>query len=208
MARRLLFTSVLVVIFQFPSMTMQDWTTVVELLAKATVYIETKGGGCTGFVINTVLDKDDDKKTRLLTAAHCEGEQMYADQTPTKVLFKDTKKDLMILETDDLERPALKLASGDPKVGDLVASYGYGYSLERPMFRVAHVSDDKTYVSENGIGGPLFMLDAAFVPGQSGGPVVNAAGELVMIVQLATDRVGLGVGAEVIKAKVGRFFAK
>jgi S1-C subfamily serine protease len=46
------------------------------------------------------------------------------------------------------------------------------------------------------------------VPGMSGGPVVDASGQVVMIVQLASDRVGLGIGAESIRAKVGRFFAK
>jgi S1-C subfamily serine protease len=203
--RRVLFTLVCVVIFQAP-MFGQDWTTAVERLAKSTVYIEVKGGGCTGFVINTRLDKDDEKKTIILTAAHCDGEQLYADQTPAKVLFKDTKKDLMVLEVDDLDRPALRLATQDPAVGHLVASYGFGYSLERPMFRVAHVSDDKTYIPETG--GPFYVIDAAFVPGMSGGAVVNVAGEVVMIVQMASDRVGLGIGAEAIKSKVGRFFAK
>jgi S1-C subfamily serine protease len=203
--RRVVFTVVCVTIFQAP-MFGQDWSAAVALLAKSTVYIETKGGGCTGFVINTITDKDDDKKTRILTAAHCEGPEMYADQTPTKVLFKDTKKDLLVLEVDDLERPALRLAATDPVVGSLVASFGYGYSLERPMFRVAHISDDKTYIPDTG--GPYYVIDAAFVAGMSGGPVVNAAGEVVMIVQMASDRVGLGIGADEIRRKVGRFFAK
>lgn len=202
--RRLLFVAVCVLIFQSP-MFSQDWTAAVDLLARSTVYIETKGGGCTGFVINTAV-RDNEKKSVLLTAAHCEGEQMYADQTPTKILYKDTKKDLMVLEVEDLERPLLKLAAHDPEVGHLVASYGFGYSLERPMFRVAHISDDKTFIPDTG--GPFFVIDAAFVPGMSGGPVVNAAGEVVMIVQMASDRVGLGIGAEAIKQKVGRFFAK
>ena len=45
-----------------------------------------------------------------------------------------------------------------------------------------------------------------FVPGQSGGPVVNEKGEVVMIVQMGTNIVGLGVGTETIRDKVGRFF--
>lgn len=205
--RRAVFAAVCVVVFQAPMFAQStDWAAAVAMLARSTVYIETKGGGCTGFVIATVVNKDDEKKTRILTAAHCEGPEMYADQVPTTVLYKDTKKDLMVLEVDDLERPALKLAASDPQMGDLVASYGYGYALERPMFRVAHISDDKTYLPEQG--GPYFVIDAAFVPGMSGGPVVNAAGEVVMIVQMASDRVGLGIGAETIKSKVGRFFAK
>jgi S1-C subfamily serine protease len=203
------FFSVWVLIFQAPIFgIVTDWSAVVDLLTKSTVYLETKaGGGCTGFVINS-LEREKQTKTILLSAAHCDGDGLYADQTPAKVLFKDTKKDLMVLEVDDLERPALKLATRDPKVGELVASYGYGYALERPMFRVAHISDDKTYIHEDNVGGPFFVLDAAFVGGQSGGPVVNAAGDVVMIVQRASDRVGLGVGADIIKQKTGRFWTK
>jgi S1-C subfamily serine protease len=158
-------------------------------------------------VINDVVVKDKDDRDYIATAAHCDGTALYADNVPAKVIFKDTKKDLMVLEVDDLKRPALKLATQDPRIGDAVGSYGFGYAWERPMFRLAHIADDKTYVPEGDIGGPFFMLDAAFVGGQSGGPCVNAAGEVVLMVQLASDRVGLGVGAATIKSKIGRFFA-
>ncbi len=206
-ARWILYVGVIVVCLPAPMLSATQWTAVVDLLAKSTVYLETAGGTCTGFVINTI-EKKERKRTHIATAAHCEADKLYADQTPAVVVYKDTKKDLMVLEVDDLERPALRLAKTDPKVGDLVASYGYGYSLERPMFRVAHISDDKTYIHTDNIGGPFFVLDAAFVGGQSGGPVVNEAGEVVMIVQRASDRVGLGVGADTIKSKIGRYFAK
>ncbi len=50
--------------------------------------------------------------------------------------------------------------------------------------------------------------DSPFVGGQSGGPVVNAAGELVLIVQRGDGgTTGLGVGVETIRARVGRFFS-
>ncbi len=52
------------------------------------------------------------------------------------------------------------------------------------------------------------VTDAAFVSGQSGGPCVNAAGEVVMMVQRGSSTVGLGVGAETIKNKAGRYFQK
>ncbi len=51
-------------------------------------------------------------------------------------------------------------------------------------------------------------LDSAFVGGQSGGPVVNAAGEVVMIVQRASITVGISVGADVIRERMARFFSK
>jgi S1-C subfamily serine protease len=51
-------------------------------------------------------------------------------------------------------------------------------------------------------------VDAAFVGGMSGGPLVNARGEVVMIVQMASDRIGLGRGIEQIRDRVGRYWGK
>jgi hypothetical protein len=114
----------------------------------------------------------------------------------------------MVLEVADLARPALRLAKNNPKIGDEVASLGYGWGLERPMFRTTHISDDETYIHEDGIGGPFMVTDDVFVGGQSGGPAINHAGEVVMIVQRGGGGVGMGVGAEMLRAKVGRYFEK
>lgn len=186
-----------------------DWATVAKTASPSVVYVETKDGSCTGFVINAdAHNKDKEDVDYLLTAAHCDGEGIYADQASAKVLAKDTKKDLLVLEVPDLNKPALPIAKENPKRGDEVMSYGYGYGLERPMLRVAHIADDQTYIPEDGIGGPLMVTDAAFVPGMSGGPIINSAGEVVMIVQRGTGTVGIGVGAEVIRSKVGRWLGK
>ena len=186
-----------------------DWTPIADKLGKSVVYIENTHGSCTGFVINSdAKNKDKEDVDYILTAAHCEGDDLYADQTAAKVIWKDTKKDLMVLEVSDLNRPALKLAKDNPKVGDEVASLGYGWGLERPMFRTAHVSDDDTYIPEDGIGGPFIVIDAQFVPGMSGGPVINAQGEVALIVQRGGNAVGIGVGAEIIKGKTGKYWEK
>jgi S1-C subfamily serine protease len=182
-----------------------DWSLIGSQLEQATVFIKNAKGSCTGFVIHSAVKKGN--TDFVLTAAHCDGDELFADHVPATVRFKDDKRDLMVLEVEDLERPALALAAKNPAIAEDVASFGYGYGLDQPMFRIAHVSSDKTYIPSNGIGGPFIMIDAAFVPGQSGGPVVNAAGDIVMIVQMGTrDGVGLGVGAEVIRKAVGRFF--
>lgn len=58
-------------------------------------------------------------------------------------------------------------------------------------------------------GGPFISTDSPFVGGQSGGPVVDDEGAVVMIVQRGDGgTTGLGVGAETIKRCVGRFFGK
>jgi S1-C subfamily serine protease len=186
-----------------------DWPLAAGKLSKSVVYIENAHGSCTGFVINADVKKEKEPdRDYILTAAHCEGDDLYADQTVAKVIWKDTKKDLMVLAVEDLGRPALKLAKDNPKIGDEVASLGYGWGLERPMFRTAHVSDDDTYIPEDGIGGPLIVIDAQFVSGQSGGPVINAAGEVALIVQRGGQGVGIGVGAETIRSKTGKYWEK
>jgi S1-C subfamily serine protease len=181
--------------------TATDWTTVAALLEKSVVPITYLGhGGCTGFVI-------DRPRNYVLTAAHCWEQVMYADMIPAGVVARDTKQDLMVLFVKDLDKPALKLAGDDPAIGQQIASMGHGYGLQRPLFRLATVSDNKAKV-EDVSGGPFVVTDAAFVPGQSGGPGVNASGEIVMIVQAASDRVGVGVGAKILKDRVGKYFEK
>lgn len=179
-----------------------DWTSVAPQVRDSIVEIQVGDeGACTGFVI-------DNDRDLVLTAAHCDpgpDQQLFADLRPASVKAKDDKNDLLVLEVKGIDRPALRLAKDDPKIGEEVASYGYGYALENPMFRVAHVSVEDISINRS----RYIMLDIDFVPGQSGGPVVNAAGDVVMIVQMGDGHaVGIGIGAERIDDRVGRFFSK
>lgn len=177
-----------------------DWATVADTVRDSIVEIKSDAGDCTGFVI-------DNERDFVLTAAHCDGEKLFADSMPAKVRAKDTKWDYLVLFVEGIDKPALKLATHDPKVGEEVASYGWGYAMNQPLFRVAHISAEDVTVPqfENA---RYIAIDAAFVGGQSGGPVVNGAGELVMIVQLGSNIVGWGIGAERIQDKAGRYFTK
>lgn len=181
-----------------------DWSDVVKQVEQSIVYLNGDSGACTAWVINT-------EKKYLMTAAHCDQDkEMWADLVKATVIAKDTKKDLMVIQAEELDpaRPALRLAKSNPSRGEEVMSAGFGYALERPFFRKASVQDDAMMMPEAG-GGPYISTDAPFVGGQSGGPVVNRAGEVVAIVQMG-DRgtTGLGVGAELIRARMGRFFGK
>lgn len=179
-----------------------EWEGIALKLKDSVVPITYEGSGaCTGFVIHKI-------KNYVLTAAHCySADAMFADMIPAIVIAKDGKQDLLVLEVKDLNREALHLADKGPAIGQQVASFGYGYALERPLFRLAYISDNAARIPELE-GGPFVVTDAAFVGGQSGGPVVNIAGEVVMIVQRASNIVGVGVDAETIKDRVGRYFEK
>ena len=199
MVRRAVLAMVLMVV----PVSAADWTPVADKLAQSVVYIVNAEGSCTGFVINA--HKGD--KDLVLTAAHCDGDKLFADNAVARVVWKDGKRDLMILEVDDTERPAVTLAKSNPALGEEIVSYGFGMGLEKPMFRHAYVSNPSINLPDVE-GGPFVMIDAAYVGGQSGGPVINAAGEVVSIVQRASGLVGIGVGAETIRSKAGRYFEK
>lgn len=178
-----------------------DWAVLAPSVKESIVEIAVgTEGACTGFVI-------DNDRDFVMTAAHCDvasdSQTLFVDNLKAEVRAKDTKNDLMVLYVKDIDRPALKLAPKNPNVGDEVASYGYGYALEQPLFRVAHISAKDVAIERS----RYISIDSTFVPGQSGGPVVNDKGEVVMIVQLGSPIVGFGVGAETLHDKVGRFFS-
>lgn len=185
-----------------------DWSATIKTVEKSIVWIEIgENGACTGFVI-------DQAKHYVMTAAHCapgEHDVLWVDRVQARVISKDTKKDLMVVEVKEIDpsRPALHLATKNPERGSEVMSVGYGFALERPFFRQAHVQDDALTIPENGVGGPFISTDSPFVGGQSGGPVINIAGEVVAIVQRGdAGSTGLGTGAELIRERMGRFFGK
>lgn len=203
--KRLLATLVALSLFLVtPALAVSKWSPVADQLRESIYFLEVLAGtevqgSCTAFMI-------DNSKHHVLTAAHCDGEKILIDGTPTYRVFKDERKDLMVLRANGVEGPNVKLASEAPVVGDEVASMGYGAGLVDPMFRVAHVSNVRLDIE--GLSGPFTMIDAGFIGGQSGGPVVNEKGELIMIVQRGNDSLGLGVGVEIIKDKVGKYFSK
>ncbi len=193
----------LILFFFFPTLrAMSSWTSVAEKLQNSTVFIEMSSpgekGSCSGFVI-------DEKKGYVLTAGHCDGEKITVDGLQSYKMFKDERKDLMVLRVISGGRPALKLSKTMPDRGDEVASMGFGMGLEQPLFRVGHISSNHLNIEE--LSGPFVMTDISQVPGMSGGPIVNTAGEVVSIVQRTGDGFGIGVGSDTIRDKVGRYFS-
>ena len=189
-----------------------DWTPIAVKLAKSVVYIESTRGSlkasCTGFIINSdVKRKNEDDQDYVLTAQHCEGEKVFADHEVAQVVWKDSHSDLLVLAIADTGRPALTISENDPKQGQEIGSFGHGYGLEKPMFRHAYVSNASIDIPDEE-GGPFVMIDAAYVGGQSGGPCINDKGEVVSIVQAASNLVGIGIGAERIRGKVGKYLEK
>ena len=194
---RILSALLAITLLASPTFAQTDWSLIATKLAESVVYVEGPQGSCTGWVINN-------EKDLIITAAHCDQETLFADLVPVKVQAKDVKNDFLILKAEGIDRPALKLAKVDAKLGDVIASYGYGWGLEKPLFRIHHVS--QVDVQFPNLPGTYTTTDTTFVAGMSGGPVVNARGEVVMIVQRGSDAVGIGIPASFIQSKVGRYF--
>jgi S1-C subfamily serine protease len=199
--KKLLFA--LVFLFLATPVAAQDWSDTIKLVENAIVYIESDEGSCTGFVVNIA-------KKYVMTAAHCDGEKLWIDRVAGKVISKDTKKDLLVIQVEHLDptRTVLQISTSEPKIGQEVVSAGYGYGLERPFYRKSMISDTAVMIPEDGVGGPYVGVDSGYIGGQSGGPVVNAAGEVVSIVQRASDKLGIGVSAKVIRERMGRFLTE
>lgn len=196
-------TFVLFALFSVAPFAASLWSPIAEKLIQSVVFIEmadkdgAKQGSCSGFMI-------DSKKHQVLTAGHCDGDKVTVDGTQALKIFKDDRKDLMVLRAYNVERPSLALSKKPSELGDEVASLGFGFGLEQPMFRIGHISNTHMDIEE--LSGPFVVVDATFIPGQSGGPVVNQAGEVVSIVQRAGEGFGIGVGADIIHDRVGRYF--
>ena len=146
------------------------WVAVSEKVAKSVVGVDSDTDGkksyCTGFVV-------DSEKDLVVTAGHCEGKVMRVDGSPAAVLWSDERKDLLVLVVKDLDKPALALAKQGPETGDEVASVGFGYGLNQPIFRQHYVSATGLVIEIPGYGGPFYGFDCAFAGGNSCSPVVN-----------------------------------
>lgn len=203
--KRLLATLILVALVAATPYAQFSWSPVAVKVEKSLAFLAVgNDGSCTAFSINRAKDY-------VLTANHCfgtnvKGEDLLVDNTPAVLVSRDQKHDLMVLAVAGLDKPAIHLAKTNPEVGDQVASYGFGLGLERPLFRVTYVSSTDTVIDGSGLPDHLIAVDAQFVPGQSGGPVVDSDGNLVMMVEAGGQGIGLGPGVETIKKSMGRYF--
>jgi putative serine protease PepD len=137
-----------------------------------------------------------------------------------KLLGKDDATDIAVLKIDaaGLTLHPLKLASSASlNVGDAVAAIGDPFGYARSISTGIVSGVDRTIDAPNGFTvAHAIQTDAALNPGNSGGPLLNAAGEVVGIAdQIATggsdQNAGVGfavpinlVTAELAKLKAGQ----
>jgi len=138
----------------------------------------------------------------IVTNAHVVGDaktvhvRLNGESEPREaaVVAADPGRDLALLRIDATGlSPATFAAADDVRLGDEVLAIGYALDLDGdPTVTLGIVSAlDRTLATETGSLKGLIQTDAAISSGNSGGPLVNALGDVVGITTLASSS-GLG----------------
>lgn len=98
----------------------------------------------------------------------------------SRLIARDPNVDLALLSIDATNLTPLKPASASPRVGELVFAFGHPWGQRNTVTR-GIVSALVTAQNRRGDKLPIVRSDASLAPGNSGGPLVNAKGEVVGI---------------------------
>ncbi len=134
----------------------------------------------------------------ILTNAHVVGDaktvhvRLNGESEPREaaVVISDPSRDLALLRVKATGlNPASFAAPNDVRIGDEVLAIGYALDLDGdPTVTLGIVSSlDRTLVTESGALKGLIQTDAAISSGNSGGPLVNALGQVVGINTLVSS---------------------
>ncbi|ARU04606.1 peptidase [Comamonas serinivorans] len=97
-----------------------------------------------------------------------------------KVLGSDTKTDIAVLKIEAKDLPVVKLGSSqDLQVGEWVLAIGSPFGFENSVTAGVVSAKGRSLPDESYV--PFLQTDVAVNPGNSGGPLFNARGEVVGI---------------------------
>jgi len=98
----------------------------------------------------------------------------------SKVIARDPDVDLALLSISVTDLTPLRPASVVPRVGEMVFAFGHPWGQRNTVTR-GIVSALVSAQNRRGDKLPIVRSDAPLAPGNSGGPLVNASGEVVGI---------------------------
>ncbi len=136
-------------------------------------------GGGSGFIV--------EEDGIIVTNAHVVGKAdeilvQLSDrrELPAKLIGKDDRSDVAVLQIDAKDLPAVKIANVDDlKVGQWVMAVGSPFGLDYTATQGIISSLGRNLPSDNYT--PFIQTDAAVNPGNSGGPLFNTSGEVIGI---------------------------
>ncbi len=128
----------------------------------------------------------------VITNAHVVGDAKQVEveladgtRTPAEVLATDEITDLAVLRTERRDLPAVKFSTVQPRVGELVLAMGSPLGFQNSVTAgiVSGLGREIPGAAAQGARSlvDLVQTDAAISPGNSGGALVNIAGEIVGI---------------------------
>ena len=121
-----------------------------------------------------------------------------------RVLAKDPDVDLALLSIDAQDLRPLKLADASPRVGELVFAFGHPWG-QRNIVTRGIVSALTFAQNRRGERLPIVRSDVNLAPGNSGGPLVNASGEMIGInAMIVGGDQSVSIGASVVSQFVVR----
>jgi serine protease Do len=98
----------------------------------------------------------------------------------SRLVARDPDVDLALLSIDAVELTPLPPASVSPRVGEMVFAFGHPWGQRNTVTR-GIVSALVSAQNRRGEKLPIVRSDATLAPGNSGGPLVNAKGEVIGI---------------------------
>lgn len=128
-----------------------------------------------------------------------------------KLVGKDNRVDLAVVQIEGArELPVFPLGDSNRiRVGEFVLALGHPFGLEQSV-SFGIVSRKGTPLRVASPGFDFIQTDAAVNPGNSGGPLVNMAGEVVGVNSMAarSGSIGFAIPINVVKALVPQLVAK
>ncbi len=110
-------------------------------------------------------------------------------ELPAKVLGLDTKTDIAVLKVDATNLPMVTLGKvADLKVGEWVLAIGSPFGFENTVTSGVVSAKGRSLPDDRAV--PFIQTDAAVNPGNSGGPLFNARGEVIGINSQIYTRTG------------------
>ena len=122
----------------------------------------------------------------ILTNSHVVGRQAPVvvlqddGEYASRLIARDPDVDLALLSIQASGLTPLRLAGTPPRVGEMVFAFGHPWGQRNTVTR-GIVSALVTAQNRRGDKLPIVRSDAPLAPGNSGGPLVNAQGEVVGI---------------------------
>ena len=98
----------------------------------------------------------------------------------SRLLARDPDVDLALLKIEATDLPPLKPVSGSTRVGEMVFAFGHPWGQRNTVTR-GIVSALTFAQNKRGDKLPIVRSDVPLAPGNSGGPLVNASGEVIGI---------------------------